>query len=66
MASEYCIAAEGRFQGVAFGYPKREGTALGKEIYMIWFVLGSILGGTVGLFSAAMCAAAGNGDSRKK
>ncbi|MBQ8514085.1 MAG: DUF3789 domain-containing protein [Ruminococcus sp.] len=33
---------------------------------MIWFVLGSILGGTVGLLSAAMCAAAGNGDSHKK
>ncbi|MBQ8688251.1 MAG: DUF3789 domain-containing protein [Ruminococcus sp.] len=32
---------------------------------MLWFILGSIFGGTVGLLTAALCQAAAYGDRRK-
>ena len=31
---------------------------------MLWFLLGSLFGGVVGLFSSALCVAAKNGDEK--
>ncbi|MBQ8348556.1 MAG: DUF3789 domain-containing protein [Ruminococcus sp.] len=33
---------------------------------MIWFILGLVLGGTVGIFVLALCIAAKNGDEKLK